>query len=511
MSERTTIADGLATQARNQPRVATLTFVMVVAQLAITVPLAYVLNVWQDDAYTLASTAGSLRHAIHQAIFFEQNAPLYFALMVLWRAVSSSYFVARLFSVLCAAGVVYVLPKLLQRYLPDVQPAWIMLAVAFNPFLIWAALEIRLYALVILLSTLLLLTFYDAFLIRRPSRGHQLAYAALCIISAYTQYYLLALIVAQGLVLVLRRRWRALGTYVAIGVVAMLAFVPMLRVLPAQLANFRGSFVAPHTPLVPATTLAEILLQYVVPLTVIPHHKALYAALIIAALAGGFAARRYAGAKTNLLIGLMLAPAFVLFSLVIFAAGEHILNRHAASLFVPTVMTAFAALTIFREPARGRAVAAVGLLILASSAVTLVSTYRPMAKAGDWTRLTSYLEARERPGQPILVFEAENAVPLAYYYRGPNPIVAIPVAVDFRTYNVDRFVLHDGAQIAAQLARIPGDHRTLWLVTGQYCRALNIDFGCDTLERYVRDHYETLSAARFYGSELRELRRVTHQ
>ncbi|TAM86017.1 hypothetical protein EPN42_14005 [bacterium] len=488
-----------------------LTLVLVLAQLAITVPLAYALNVWQDDAYTLASTAGSLRHAVHQAIFFEQNAPLYFALMVLWRAMSSSYFVARLFSVLCAAAVVYALPKVLQRYLPDVQPAWIMAAVAFNPFLIWTALEIRLYALVILLSTLLLLTFYDAFLAPRPPRGALTAYAVLCVISAYTQYYLLVLIVAQGLVLMLWRRWRALRTYAAVGAIAALAFAPMLRILPAQLANFRGSFIAPHTPLAPATTLAEILLQYVVPLTVLPHHKALYAALVIGALAWAFAARRHAGAKANVLIGLMLASAFVLFSLVVFAAGEHILNRHAASLFLPAVMTAFAATTMFHEPVRGRAVAAVGLLILASSAVTLVSTYRPMAKVGDWARLTSYLEARERPAQPILVFEAENAVPLAYYYRGPNPIVAIPTAVDFRSYNVDHFVLHDGAQIAAQLARIPGDHRTLWLVTGQYCRALNIDFGCDTLERYVRDHYETLSTAHFYGSELRELRRLTPQ
>ena len=490
---------------------AMLTLVLVIAQLSITVPLAYVLNVWQDDAYTLASTAGSLRHAVHQAISFEQNAPLYFVLMVVWRALGPSYFVARLFSVLCVAGAVSTLPKILQRYLPDVQPAWIMLAAAFNPFLIWAALEIRLYALVILLSTLLLLTFYDAFLASQPSRGALLAYAVLCVISAYTQYYLLALIVAQGLVLMLWRRWRALRTYAAVGVVAALAFVPMLRILPAQLANFRGSFIAPHTPLVPATTLAEILLQYVVPLTAIPHHKVLYAALVIAALAGALAARRHAGAKANALIGLMLALAFALFSLVVFAAGEHILNRHAASLFVPAVMTAFAAMTIFHEPARRRAVAAVGLLILASSTITLVSTYRPMAKTGDWARLTSYLEARERPGQPILVFEAENAVPFAYYYRGPNPIVAIPAAVDFRTYNVDRFVLHDGAQIAAQLARIPGDHRTLWLVTGQYCRALNIDFGCDKLERYVRDHYDTLSTARFYGSELRELRRLTPQ
>ncbi|TAM62525.1 hypothetical protein EPN52_00285 [bacterium] len=508
MSERTWSAKGWSAETRSRLRPVAVTLALICAHLLITLPLAYLLNVWQDDAYTLASTSHGLRYAIHQAVFFEQNAPFYFAVMALWRIIGPSYVVARLFSVLCAAGVVALLPALLRRYLPEARPAWIILAFAFNPFLIWAAVEIRLYALVILLSALLLLTYYDAFLTPRPSLRALAAYTLLCVVSAYTQYYLLALVAAQGILLLPLRRRLALTRFAGSVVVTALAFLPMLRLLPQQLSGFRASFIAPSTPLVPAQALAEYLLQFVLPLTAIPHHHLVYTVLLLMAAAGAVTARLRAPARPNLLMGTMLALDFALFALAVFAAGEHLIIRHAASLFVATLITAFSVATLYREPVRSRAVVILALTVFASSAITLAVTYRPLAKIGDWARLTAYLESHEQPGQPVLVFEAENAVPLAYYYRGSNAIVPIPTAVDFRTYNVDRFVLRDGAQVATRIAAIPGEHRTLWLVTGRYCHALNIDFGCDVLERYVRSRYRTLATRTFYGSELRLLQRA---
>jgi len=504
------MAAGWEQGASVRERTETLTRVVVVIQLMITVPLAYALNVWQDDAYTLASTSNGPLHAIHQAIYFEQNEPFYFAFMSLWRAVSHSYFFARFFSVLCAAATVYLLPKLLRRYLPEIAPEWIVVAVAFNPFLIWAAVEIRLYALVVLLSSLLLLTFHDAFLADRPSRAATIAYGVLCIIASYTQYYLIFLMLAQAVVLVGFRRWNALKRQSITGVIAAVAFVPMLATVPGQLSNFHGSFAAPRSPLTPAKTLAEVLAQYVLPLTWALHHRVLYAALLVAAVLGAVAviARRGWNTGHDLTIVWMTSATFAIFALAVYAAKAHVIGRHGALLFVPIMLSSFAIVGLVRDPPRGRATTALALVMLACSFGALVQAYRPLAKVGDWARVTRYLASRERPGQPIVVFEAENVVPLAYYYRGPNPIIGIPMDVDFHTYDVARFVLRDGAQIDRRLARVPGEHREIWLVTGKYCSALNIDFGCGILERYVREHYTTLSTSQFYGAEVRLLRRA---
>jgi hypothetical protein len=482
-----------------------LTAIAVAINLAITLPLAYLLNVWQDEAYTLNTTGRDLSYALHQAIFFEQNAPFYFLLMTLWRHVNDSYFFARLFSVLCAAVTVYLIPKIAQRYVPNISPPWIILSIALNPFLIWAALEIRLYAFVILISALLLVTFYDAFLVQPRSPRAAIAYGAICIAAIYTQYYLAFLILAQGFVLLVAHR-RALTAYVCVGLVVAVAFLPMAFVIPAQLANFRGSFASPPTPLQSAKVLAEILLQYVLPLETFAHSHILYGAAIVAALlcvALLFRLRQPA----DMTLPMTTLVCFIIFALAIYASKEHVLNRHAAMLLVPVVLSVYALLGLLREPARTRGVAMWTAFVILCSVGTLFNVYRPMAKPGDWARVTRYIAGQEHPNQPIVIFQAENAVPFAYYYRGTNKVVAIPEAVDFRTYDVESFVLRDEAQVNSALRQIPGQHDSVWLITAGECHALNINFGCDTLERFVAHNYIVDSERDFFGAQVRLLRR----
>ncbi|HEY8313548.1 MAG TPA: hypothetical protein VIG51_05185 [Candidatus Baltobacteraceae bacterium] len=475
--------------------------------LAFTFPLAFLLNVWQDDAYTLDTTGRGIAYALHQSIFFEQNAPLYFLFLSLWRHINGSFGFARLFSVLCVAATVYLVPQLVRRYAPGISPVWVTFVVALNPFLIWVALEIRLYALVVLLSTSLLLTFYDGFLARARSRRATLAYGALSIVAAYTQYYLVFLILAQGLLLLATRKRVAILRYVGIESIAALAFVPMLFVLPAQLANFRGSFTSPSNPLQSATILAEIAIQYAFPLGFLSSPRMLYAVAVVGAAIAAVVFRRAFTERPATTLPAMTAIAFVIFSAVVYAAKEHVLNRHGAVLFTPVVISTYAAFTVLRRPSRERAVAIWSVVLLCCSIASLYAAYRPMAKIGDWARVNAYISTRERPGQPIVIFEAENAVPFAYYYRGANPIVAVPTNVDFRTYDIDRFVLRNAAQIDRSLAAVGGKPATMWLVTGDFCHALNIDFGCGVLDSYVARNYRTLSERHFYRSDVRLLQR----
>ncbi|MDE2572986.1 MAG: glycosyltransferase family 39 protein [bacterium] len=480
--------------------------IAVVVQLALTIPLSFILNINQEDAYTLHSTAYGAAYALHEAIFFEQNAPLYFVAMALWRVLGQSHMVASLFSVICAAITVLMVPRLMDRYMPGVRRSWVLFAFALNPFVIAMAVEIRLYALLMLLSALLLITFFDAFLAQRPSRRALAVYGALCAASLYTEYYMLFLILAQGVLLCGLRYWEGLRRYVITQVLVALAFLPMMIVIPWQMANFRGSFTYPNSLLASIKILAEIFLQYILPLTIVPHHKELYAGIAISAIVGAYLLRRYRTDSGQLLIPALFAAAFFIFAVAVYVGKMHVLYRHGALLLVPALLTPFALLTCFREPARTRAVRAVGLTILAASVLTLFLSYRHGAKPGDWRRVAAYLDRHVKQGQPILVFEPWEALPLDYYYRGSNEIVAIPRPIDFKGYDVDDLVLRNDAQIVAALARVPGDRRTLWLVTmTTSCQEWHLDYGCGVLESYVSRHYRTLERQPFYGSEVRLL------
>jgi Dolichyl-phosphate-mannose-protein mannosyltransferase len=475
-------------------------YVAVGVNLAITLPLAYVLNIWQDEAYTLQTTSRGLGYAFHQAIGFEQNAPLYFLLLTLWRHVSGSVFSLRLFSVVCIAIAIALVPALVRRYVPKADAGLVTLAAACNPFAVWAAVEMRVYAMIVLVSALLMLACFDAFLADRPSRRAAVLYAICMAVALYTQYYLAFLIAAQAVTILIYRRAAFLRFAIAAGAAA-LAFAPMLAIVPAQVENFKGAFAKPS--LVHSVAgLSGILARYVLPLP-FAHAKLIYAGLGIAAVLALVPARRLI-TPGNAPILVMTGCCFAFFAAGTYAAGVHVLDRHAASLYLPATLSIFAAFTFLRPPSARRAAIGWLCLTLALSFVSLAQTYRALAKPGDWIRATAYLRAREQPHEPIVVFEAENALPLAYYYSGPNRIFAIPTAVNFRSYDVSAFVIRSQAELQAAIPRAA----RIWLITAGECSSANIVFGCDDLEQFVAKHYRVESDATFYGSRIRLLRSV---
>jgi hypothetical protein len=479
-------------------RVPALALAAAAVNLAVTVPLAALLNIWQDEAYTLHTIGRGAGYAFAEAIGFEQNAPLYFVLMTVWRHFGHGVFQLRLFSVLCIAVTVLLTPAIARRYVPQINPLLPAAVVACNPFMVWAAVEMRVYAMIVLVSALLLLTFHDAFVKKPPSAASAAAYAACVAVALYTQYYMAFLIAAQGISAAIYYR-RSLLRFALAGAAGALAFVPMLAIIPAQVQNFKDGFASPS--LVRALVgLVGILLRYVLPLPV-AHSKIFYALIVAGVAVALLVARRKRGGSGSPAVLVTTAGAVALFAVGTYASGVHVLDRHAASLYLPATIGVFALFAYLPGPLARRLTLGWTCAIALLSVLTLARTYQALAKPGDWPRVAAYLQAHETGGQPIAVFEAENALPLSFYYRGSNRVVPIPNGIDFRRYRVSRFVVHDEAELTGALPR----QRWLWLVTAGACTSANVQFGCVTLERFVSQCYRVRSDVEFFGSEVREL------
>ncbi len=481
-------------------RIQSVPFSWVVAAiyLALVVPLASVLNIWQDEAYTMHTTARGLSYAFGQSVRFELNAPLYFLLLAAWRHIAPGIAFMRLFSMCWAVGAILIVPALSRRYLPGIDERLTTIAVAWNPFFIWASLQIRMYAMVLCLGALLLLTFYDAFVCERPKRYAAMLYALACAASLYTEYYLAFLIAAQFAVVLAYRR-AGLKRYVLSAAAAAITFAPMLAILPNQLRSTRGDLVPPDSFL-RAFVVPSVLAHYVFPLQIAPA-RFVYAALTVAAIAGVVIGRHRLSKHGEWLLPAMTACAALLFALVTYVERILVLNRHAAGLFVAAVLSMFALVTFLPAALRARAGFAWFAIVTAASCAAIVQTYGAVANPGDWLRVVSAIRDRERPGEPIAVFEAENALPFAYYYRGPNAVVPVPAAVDFTDYDISKFIVRDDVQ----LHRVMPRGKRIWLITAGDCTSGKVYFGCDVLERYVGRHYTTLYDATFYRSRLRLL------
>src|SRR5439155_3068690 len=165
---------------------------------ALTGWLSWELNVWRDEMYSLHTSALPVPDAARHAIAFELQPPVYFALLAAWRTLDGSIWFARLLSSCFGAATIVVAAALSRRFAPRLHSAYAAALVATHPFVVWAGTEIRVYALVLFLSTLLTLTFVDAYWAASSRARSRLAFAAVATVALYTQYYLSFVLICFG-------------------------------------------------------------------------------------------------------------------------------------------------------------------------------------------------------------------------------------------------------------------------------------------------------------------------
>jgi hypothetical protein len=476
--------------------------------LAIALPLAARLDIWIDEAYTLETTGRGARHALHQALFFEQQPPLYFVLLGLWRTLDTGVLFARLFSVLCGLAMLFAVAALSRRWLPEAHPAWLTALAGLNPFFFYAALEIRTYAFALLLSALLLLLLHDGYLadslIREPRRGARLGFGLVAVAALYTQYYLGFLLIAGAVALLATRRWRPLRDYLLAMAAVAVCFAPMLWLIPRQVsaqgAGERASIVEG------VQSLAGRIQEYAWPTEGLPAalRPALRVGFMIALVLLVLIHRR-AARRREVAVWTLTAAAVLLFLAVrVGITGPHLMQpRHTTALYLPALLTVFSAVLLLAEPRRRWALRIwTGAMILLTAA-SMAQTYGALARIGDWARVAGFLERNARPGEPILVLTAEAAIPLKHYYRGPNPLLPLPAGEDFKVYDTRELELRSEREIDAALARVPAN-RSLWVVTHPlHPDWLGIDYGFGVLEGYLARRYRVERNVLFYGTRVR--------
>jgi hypothetical protein len=472
--------------------------------------LAARLNIWIDESYTLDTTGSGLGYALHQSAYLESQPPLYFLLLAAWRTLDGSILFARLFSVLSICGLLLCAPALARRYLPGLDPGWLLLALACSPFLVWAATEIRLYAFSLLLSGLLLLAFHQAFLAGRVRAGRAAVFGLTALAGALTHYYLWFLHLGFLAVLLAARRREGLKAYLLTMAAVSVCSAPLLWLLLPRVLDTAGELrQAQGLPLASALkTIGLRFQEYLLPVDQLPRVPRLAARLLFlaAAAAALFFARRSL-ARERAAAWLITAAAAAAFLAVLAGISGYLgMRRHTFVLFLPGWLAFLSLFPRESRVARRSLAFAVPALVLVSL-FSLYRTYQPMAKSGDYARVAAYLQSEERPGQPILAFNSESAMPLARYYRGVNRIVPLPSPPSLQSFRERNFVIQSGEQVAAVLAAAAPGHRWAWYVRSGAEGNRGWSYHPERLESYLAGHYTVLQSRSFYGCRVQLLRR----
>jgi hypothetical protein len=198
-----------------------------------------------------------------------------------------------------------------------------------------------------------------------------------------------------------------------------------------------------------------------------------------------------------------------LLGIAVAATQQEITLRYGTALVLPAMLSIYGALALIPPHPRSAALAAFTVLLLTTSGGALASEYKEMAKNGDWIRVASYIQRYERPGEPIVVFDAQSALPLQLYYRGPNRVVPLPRPIDFQRYDLRESALRDTRDVSDVFEHAGRGHGSYWLVTTTTCRREPINFRCELLEEYVLSHFAVRRDEGFFWSRVRLLQRLT--
>ncbi len=486
--------------------------ITVCAFAIVSLGLGLKLNLYIDELYSLHTTSRGFAYALQQSLGFEQQPPLFFIVLTAWRLLSRSDAFARLLPVECAVVTLFVVRSFSRRRLKGL-PDWVApLAVAINPFFLWAALDVRVYALIILISAVLVSSFFDAFVSDAAGRIDVAWFTVVAVAALYTQYFLGALFVGFAAVLLLLGPRRKIVPFAGAMAVVVVASLPLLAAVRNQFQQ--ATVVNAIPPLALAGRMLSATASFVYPHYGIGAVSKLlnlaYLAIVVISLVV-----LAAGLRTDRTVRRLFAlagciGACFLFVIVVARAPLE-MPRHISALFIPVVLLALASIAALPAALRGRVLAAYLTVLAVSSATNDAFSYRPpLSKEGDWQRVGSFLNTHVGRAEPIAVFDAEDVLAVRHYYNGASAVVALPREQSFAVFDRRDFAIAGDRQLAAVFpAAAPATGRA-WLVVGvSVCPIVELGRSCATLDSYVNAHYKVLQQRVFDGTVVRELRAIT--
>jgi len=459
------------------------------------------LNVWVDETYTLNTTSRNLKEVISQAYNFEGQPPVYFVLLSFWRYISSDVFFARLFSVGCvgiAAGVFY---RLVKGVAVNISSKWMTVIFLLNPFTVWAALEIRLYAFALMLSVIALYYFFLYY--NENKKKYLYFFIVTCLIGVYTQYFFTVLIASLAISVLVCKGWKSCFSFCLYLLPVALLFLPNLLFLPEQIRMAQTEKI--EYSLSEKFTLAlhspQNLMFAVQALDADRKIRWLISALFILPLVYAYyrlykknrAAKNRQFLNTSMII---LAVGFFVLMLSIVAAvlGVDYQDRYvtpAYPLFV-LIFTLFATFSFWGSRLLWGMLAAFYIMLL-------FFNYRSMVKQYDFRSVTNYISTIEHKAEPVLVYHGTVSLSFMYYYKGQNTVVPLPGPIQ---YNSSTFLdeITDTTVLKKAIEAVPSNSPSYLLVSDLAEEKYAVDPNRKKINDYLNTHYAISLDTLYYGN-----------
>ena len=462
--------------------------------------LCFVLNIWEDETYTLHTTSNNLADVLRLSYTFEGQPPVYFLLMAIWRLISPNVIFAKLFSIISIGFAASFFYRLVCMVSGKNSSRWLVVIFLLNPFTVWAALEIRVYAFLILLSVLASYYFIRYYI--NNKKPDLYAFLGLAIIGAYTQYFFTLLVASLAFSLLLYKGWKAFFRFCLYLIPVVLLFLPNFLFLQDEVQMHQQTISGNST----LKTLIEVLYtpqDFLLALQLVPFGRwARWLIKAVIALSMLFAyyklyEKHRAGTDDlfeRLNILLFSAGFLIILYCVVVVLTHIVYSAKYMAIVLPFVLLAY---LLYKQYHKGLQ----RLLFIGCSlyfAMLLFLFYQVPVKDYDYKYAVKYVNTIERPGEPLVFYNNLIALPFSNYYTGKNVIVPLPHPVTFDSNYITN--IHDTAALDFTLnQKIRNAASFLFISNDIDTIAVNKNMNRAMVDSFLVGHYNTASDTLFYG------------
>ncbi|HQW84149.1 MAG TPA: hypothetical protein PK987_06810 [Ferruginibacter sp.] len=462
--------------------------------------LCFTLNVWEDEAYTLNTTSHGFLEVIRLSYTFEGQPPAYFLLMALWRTISSDIIFAKFFSILSIGIAAWYFNKLVFEITGNKNNRWMLAIFLINPFTVWAALEIRLYAFMILLSVLAIYYFIKYF--KYNSKQALYTFLVIALVGAYTQYFFTLLVASLAFSLLLYKGWKYFFTFCLYLLPVVVLFLPNFTYINAEVHMHQQT-----TASIPfLQTISDVFRaaqNFLLALQLAPFGRwgrwLIKSIVVISLCFAYYTIYKNRNNKQSdffkILNTYMLATGilFILYCTVFALKQLTFAGRYLAIVF-PLIILLYVLLGQLKP------VLHKGIFVscMFYFAFLVYNYYKIPVKDIDYKNLAGFVQNIESPKEPIVFYSSQLALPFLYYYKGAHDIIPLPNALTFDSNYISN--VSDTLVLKTSLLQKVQNASSFLFVSNDYDSIqLNRNMNRPMIDSFLNGHYNQVFDTLYYG------------
>ena len=465
---------------------------------AVIIYLAHKIPIWEDEAYSLNTSSHDLATVINQSYNFEGQPPGYFLILALWRKIDSGIFFARMFSVLFIglSGIYFYRIVRLSEGIKFSR--WMLIIFLLNPFTVWAALEIRLYAFVIFLSTALIYNFLIFY--KQGSKKSLYLFLSFSFIGIYAHYFFVIQIIALAFSMLILKGWSSFFYISKCLFPVAILFIPNLLFMGHQIDiaqrdvlngskfdEIRTIIKSPQNLLLSVSLFKTVVISRII--------RIIFAIIIFYSLWLLYKTndKKKSDIKKFAIIFINLSISILLLGVIVSISGIGFQKKYMAFLF-PFLMMIFMLYKEYSFPVRKILFFLTAIYFI----FVLFLIYNNPLKSYDYKKTTNYVTSIEKANEPIFLYSKILFPAFSYYYKGKNSVASLPKAqYDGKYYEKN---ISDTIELKKALASKRLPTKSFILITGQiigFKYPVNLDE--KLIDLYISNNFKVTIDTSFIG------------